>query len=369
MAVKLNFKKKRIANTKLVNANKKVKILDDKVMNLQRRNSCLRKKLQHLKESKERVAKTHAQRPDTNTENELTPKSMTRVQLKKDLNMTPKSRKKAFRRLKFQNCVLAEEENINSKKGKQSQRPLLQIFVGRFSTNAKWQEIIAKSKFAKQGKALLRGRFAREEKRKKLKELITAFMERDDNSTCLPGKRDSQKIGKVHHQKRFRAENSSCNVSLTTYTRIRPKHIQLVQYRNRQTCLCQRHQNMALKCKALKDYKVLSFDNPDTVVDKMNDTESLEKIEGTIEDSITFSEWRHSPTSQYSYRQIFSVIAKHDHFIPGIQTAWLYFEAGHGKGACDGVGGTAKRLAGMAVKRHKAIIQSAKDFFRWGQSQ
>ena len=76
-----------------------------------------------------------------------------------------------------------------------------------------------------------------------------------------------------------------------------------------------------------------------------------------------------SPTSQYENSKIFSVIANHDKIFTGIKASWLYFEAGHGKGPCDRVGGTAKRLADMAVKRHSAVIQSAKDFYSWGKSQ
>ncbi|CAC5394557.1 unnamed protein product [Mytilus coruscus] len=53
----------------------------------------------------------------------------------------------------------------------------------------------------------------------------------------------------------------------------------------------------------------------------------------------------------------------------GITASWHYFEAGHGKGPCDGVGGTAKRLADMAVRQQKVVIQTPVDFFNWGKSQ
>lgn len=76
-----------------------------------------------------------------------------------------------------------------------------------------------------------------------------------------------------------------------------------------------------------------------------------------------------SPTSQYRNKQIFSIVAQHDIIFPGFRASWLLFEAGHGKGPCDGVGGTVKRLADMAVKRHSAIIQSADDFYKWGKTQ
>lgn len=58
-----------------------------------------------------------------------------------------------------------------------------------------------------------------------------------------------------------------------------------------------------------------------------------------------------SRTSQYRNKQIFSIVAQNDTIFPGIKATWLYFEAEHGKGPCDGVGGTAKRLVDMAVKR------------------
>ncbi|KAL3880396.1 hypothetical protein ACJMK2_032640 [Sinanodonta woodiana] len=56
-----------------------------------------------------------------------------------------------------------------------------------------------------------------------------------------------------------------------------------------------------------------------------------------------------SPTSQYRNKHIFSIVAHHDTLFPGMKASWLYFEAGHGKGPCDGVGGTAKRLADIAM--------------------
>ena len=45
-----------------------------------------------------------------------------------------------------------------------------------------------------------------------------------------------------------------------------------------------------------------------------------------------------SPTSQYRNKQIFSILANHDRLFPDVKAFWLYFEAGHGKNPCDGVG-------------------------------
>ena len=51
----------------------------------------------------------------------------------------------------------------------------------------------------------------------------------------------------------------------------------------------------------------------------------------------------------------------------GVQARWNYFEAGHGKGPCDGLGGVAKRQAADAIKQNKACTRDAKDFFSWAK--
>ena len=52
----------------------------------------------------------------------------------------------------------------------------------------------------------------------------------------------------------------------------------------------------------------------------------------------------------------------------GISASWQYFESGHGKGPCDGVGGSVKRAADRAVKTGK-LIKTAQDFYAWGISE
>ena len=76
--------------------------------------------------------------------------------------------------------------------------------------------------------------------------------------------------------------------------------------------------------------------------------------------------WTDSPTSQYRNKTIFSLIANHKSEF-GFPAVWNYFEAGHGKGPCDGVGGTAKRMADEAVKTGKVKIQDAVDFYDWAR--
>lgn len=76
--------------------------------------------------------------------------------------------------------------------------------------------------------------------------------------------------------------------------------------------------------------------------------------------------WTDSPTSQFRNKSVFQIISKHESEF-GCKANWNYFEAGHGKGPCDGIGGTVKRLADDAVTQSKVVIQDPFDFFSWSQ--
>jgi hypothetical protein len=65
--------------------------------------------------------------------------------------------------------------------------------------------------------------------------------------------------------------------------------------------------------------------------------------------------WTDSPTSQYRNKLIFDVVANHKSLYDCC-TVWNYFEAGHGKGPCDGLGWTVKRMADTATKTGNFLI-------------
>ena len=75
--------------------------------------------------------------------------------------------------------------------------------------------------------------------------------------------------------------------------------------------------------------------------------------------------WTDSPSSQYRNRYIFNLIVKHQELF-GLRARWNYFEVGHGKGPCDGLGGTTKRMADIAIRQGHVQIQSAEEFYAWG---
>ena len=75
-----------------------------------------------------------------------------------------------------------------------------------------------------------------------------------------------------------------------------------------------------------------------------------------------------SPSSQYRNRFIFSILCKHAQLFGGIQATWTYYEAGHGKGPCDGIGASAKRVADLLVKAG-VVIENAQAFVDTGNAK
>jgi hypothetical protein len=71
-----------------------------------------------------------------------------------------------------------------------------------------------------------------------------------------------------------------------------------------------------------------------------------------------------SPASQYRNKSIVHIVGKHEVLFGGIKAAWNFLESGHGKGPCDGVGGSLKKSADVAVKSGK-IIRGADEFYEW----
>ena len=89
----------------------------------------------------------------------------------------------------------------------------------------------------------------------------------------------------------------------------------------------------------------------------------ISEIKEIVPDLKMVHYWTDSPSSQYRNKSAFYVISDHENIF-GVPAIWNYFESGHGKGPCDGVGGTSKRIADMAIKQGKIIIQDASDYFQ-----
>jgi len=88
--------------------------------------------------------------------------------------------------------------------------------------------------------------------------MIKAFFTRDDNSRITTGKKQTVTKNKVKEQKRllldtisnlhekFCAENPANNISYVSFCRYRPFWVRQPNMKDRDTCLCKRHENLQL---------------------------------------------------------------------------------------------------------------------------
>ena len=70
------------------------------------------------------------------------------------------------------------------------------------------------------------------------------------------------------------------------------------------------------------------------------------------------------PSSQYKNRFMFWIVGNHKELF-GCKAVWHYLETGHGKGPCDGVGGSLKRNAHLAASMG-LTVRNAPTMFLWG---
>ena len=101
---------------------------------------------------------------------------------------------------------------------------------------------------------------------------VETFLSREDNSRMMPGIKDgkglTQNMALNDYMKnlylKFLAENPELKVSAGTFSKLRPSFIRLWNFLSKSTCLCTKHQNFALKCKCLQNYKVSTVVKPDS---------------------------------------------------------------------------------------------------------
>lgn len=356
------------------------------------------------------------------------------------------------------------------------------------------------------------------------KRMVVAFMKRTDNSVMLPSKKDVLAGGLKRYAlndtvknlfQKFICENPNIRMSFATFAKQRPRYIKSIKWAARRQCLCVKHQNLALKLKALKiktspnvfirdhtcaeikaileriadlkvkysvwrseeipssDGKIIrklrisedevtradfqeiceeefavfrdhvrrtteqytqikklkeSLDPDSEVMVQMDYSENLQcvyqdepsqvfydrrlitlhpmllyfksndKLEHKsfvgvsdvlnhsastslafvkklipeivkLKPAVTMIHYvTDSPANQYRNKYIIKLVADHAKLFPGIKATWEYLEAGHGKGPCDGLGGSVKKQAEIAVKRGR-IIRSAADLCLWASDE
>ena len=109
------------------------------------------------------------------------------------------------------------------------------------------------------------------------KNMIETFLTRDDNSRMTTGKKQTVTKNKIKKQKRllldslinlhekFCAENPAHNISYVTFTRHRPFWVRQPTDKDRDTCICKKHENIQLAADKLYHLKVLTVKNIDYI--------------------------------------------------------------------------------------------------------
>ena len=78
------------------------------------------------------------------------------------------------------------------------------------------------------------------------------------------------------------------NIWLSSFCRMRPTHLSLVNYTSKNACLCPKHQNFALKLKAITSVGGKLSTNPDTVA-KLSIEEISSLVNELPVDKVVFS--------------------------------------------------------------------------------
>lgn len=102
---------------------------------------------------------------------------------------------------------------------------------------------------------------------------VRSFLQRDDNSSIAPGKKDTITRNKVKRQKRFLnddlrnlhakflSEFPKLKLSYSLFCRFRPFWVLKATEKDRQTCLCKKHENLQYQVDKLKGLGLISSTN------------------------------------------------------------------------------------------------------------
>ena len=139
---------------------------------------------------------------------------------------------------------------------------------------------------------------------RKVEKKVVSFLERDDNSRAQPGKADTKRgkdgekkqtriltdyLGNLHQK--FLGENPEMKLSFASFCRIRPSHVLLTSFISRSTCLCTKHQNMALTLKAMRKAGVTTPSNPESYLKEPVKSNSVREVIGNNQE-ISVGQWK-----------------------------------------------------------------------------
>ena len=255
--------------------------------------------------TKLKTAQRKLQRSAKAKEGPLTPRRKTE-QMFRSAGIRKKNADKIRRHLMLSNVIIEQIKDKGKRKDKNVQTMLYGTVAGNIVKKYRCISQISKAtelnrkrviKIVKEGLPMSKQKHARVIQR--LQDDVTAFLEREDNCRMEPGKKSATKTDEGTMQTRvltdylsnlhqkFLSENPEMKISLATFCRIRPKYIKLTNCLSRNACLCTKHQNFALKLKALRKKGINVTQNPDEFV-KQGEIIDEQKIP----DRIVFFKWK-----------------------------------------------------------------------------
>jgi hypothetical protein len=174
--------------------------------------------------------------------------------------------------------------------------------------------------------------------KQQLQATVTTFLEREDNCTTLPGKRDvkesKQKVvlsDYMHNlHEKFQIENPTIKISRSCFCKMRPTHVLLASFSSRRTCLCSIHQNMALKLKSISCHVACSK-NPDNFIKQFESDENLQdELNEKLGDEVVFKQWKKvNDGDKYRWKEVEVKMPKDefvDHLLKELKTFRCHVE-------------------------------------------
>lgn len=131
------------------------------------------------------------------------------------------------------------------------------------------------------------------------------------------------------------------------------------------TAIYYKNENNVLKMKSL--VQISESLNHDTVAVHLFQTEIVKFIKKNLPKVKRMIYFSDGAGAQYKNRKNFINLSHHLQDF-NISAEWHFFPTSHGKGPCDGLGGTLKRLAARAsLQRIQQPIQTPQDLFLWAK--
>lgn len=317
--------------------------LNEENRNLNRRVKTISKRYQRLL-TKTKNAKTEESVNLATGKQVLTPRKRTSTEIREE-GLTPRKMPKNIqRRLLLANVLTDELKGAWKENGIKGKQLISRIVSGKLLKKYRMRKCvggsITKQVFCTKRINSLPKIQKKVHARETLRRRVIEFLERDDNSRMMPGKNDKKKAENGHVQKRVLNDSMAClhmkfaaetseKISLAAFCRLRPNYICLTKFISRNTCLCQKHQNMALALKNMKSVGAKVPSSPDEFARQLKENNiNVNEICSEINvEMVKYEQWKKVEMSDGKKRtKIIEKEITKEEFISAIQIQIVEFQ-------------------------------------------